>query len=271
MTTLWHDARMLNAMANSLIIVALTAVAASTLGWLVRRPLFELDDIAVSGFEQQKLTRVTAEELRRAGVTRIDGNFFTVNLADVRARFEAAPWIRHAEVRRVWPNRIEVSIEEHRPLAHWADGRLVNTFGELFSARLGNAEESAQLLRFGGPEGTQRLVTQRYDELANQLRRISMRPKEVTLSDRQAWSARLDNGITLLIGRDEGVAIMERVSRWAAVYPQVQSRIKERTEVIDLRYPNGFAVRAPGVLDGDHANDHHRTDGRLETRLSARP
>ena len=270
MTTFWHDARMLNAAANVLIIAALTAVAACTLTWMVRRPLFELNDIAVAGFDEHKLTRVTANELRRAGLARIDGNFFTVNLAEVRARFEAAPWVRHAEVRRVWPNRLEVSIEEHKPLAHWADGRLVNTFGELFSARLTDAEESAQLLRFGGPEGTQRLVTQRYDELASQLRRVSMRPKEVNLSDRQAWSARLDNGITLLIGRDEGVAIMDRVSRWAAVYPQVQSRINERTEVIDLRYPNGFAVRAPGVLDGDHANDH-RTDGRLEPRLSARP
>ena len=270
MTTLWHDARMLNAMANALIIVALTAVAACALNWMVRRPLFELNDIAISGFDQHTLTRVTADDLKRAGLAQIDGNFFTVNLADVRTRFESAAWVRHAEVRRVWPNRLEVSIEEHKPLAHWADGRMVNTFGELFSARLTDAEESAQLLRFGGPEGTQRLVTQRYDELANQLRRVSMRPKEVNLSDRQAWSARLDNGITLLIGRDEGVAIMDRVSRWAAVYPQVQSRINERTEVIDLRYPNGFAVRAPGVLDGDHANDH-RTDGRLEPRLSARP
>ena len=270
MTALWHDARMLNAMANALIIVALTAVAACALNWMVRRPLFELNDITVSGFDGHPLGRVTAENLRRAGLGRIDGNFFTINLASVRARFESAPWVRHAEVRRVWPNRLEVSIEEHRPLAHWADGRLVNTFGELFSARLEDPAERAQLLRFGGPEGTQRLVTQRYDELASQLRRVSMRPTEVNLSDRQAWSARLDNGITLLIGRDEGVPIMDRISRWAAVHSQVQSRINERTEVIDLRYPNGFAVRAPGVLDGAHGNEH-RTDGRQDARQGARP
>lgn len=270
MTSLWHDARMLNAMANALIIVALTAVAACALSWMVRRPLFELNDITISGFDAHPLSRVTADDLRRAGLSHIDGNFFTVNLANVRARFEGAPWIRHAEVRRVWPNRLEVSIEEHKPLAHWADGRLVNTFGELFSARLKDADESAQLLRFGGPEGTQRLVTQRYDELANQLRRVSMRPTEVSLSDRQAWSARLDNGITLLIGRDEGVAVMDRVSRWAAVHQQVQSRINQRTEVIDLRYPNGFAVQAPGVIDGEHGTEH-RTDARHNAQQGARP
>lgn len=270
MTRVWHDARMLNAMANALIIVALVAVVTSALTWVVRRPNFDLMDITVSGFDGRLLGRVSADGLKQAGLDRVDGNFFTVNLAEVRSRFEAAPWIRHAEVRRVWPNRLEVSIEEHTPLAHWADGRLVNTFGELFSATLTDPVESAGLLRFGGPEGTQRLVTQRYDELAQQLRPVSLRPQEVMLSDRQAWSAQLDNGITLLIGRDEGVPVMERVSRWAAVHPQVQSRINERTEIIDLRYPNGYAFQAPGAL-GNGQGSEHRTERRADARQGARP
>lgn len=246
---LWHDARTLNAVANLLLVVAMLAGAACALDWLVRRPMFELTDIVVEGIDGRRLERVSAAELHAEGLAHVDGNFFTVDLAGFRARFERAPWVRHAEVRRVWPNRIEVAIEEHRPLARWSDGRLVNTFGELFSARLVDPAEKAALLRFGGPDGTQRLVTERYDELERQLRRVSMRPNEVLLSDRLAWSARLDNGITLLIGRDEGVAVMDRVSRWAAVHPEVQSRLNERTEVIDLRYPNGFAIRAPGTVD----------------------
>ena len=249
--TIWHDARMLNAMANLLLVMAMAAAAACALDWLIRRPMFDLTDIVVEGIDGRRLARVSAGDLRAEGLARIDGNFFTIDLAALRARFERAPWIRRAEVRRVWPNRLEVAIEEHKPLARWSDGRLVNTFGELFSARLPDPDEREALLRFGGPEGTQRIVTERYDELERQLRRVAMRPQEVTLSERLAWSARLDNGITLLIGRDEGVAVMDRVSRWASVHPDVQSRLDERTEVIDLRYPNGFAIRVPGTIEAD--------------------
>ena len=88
----------------------------------------------------------------------------------------------------------------------------------------------------------------------------------MSLSDRQAWSARLDNGLTLLIGRDEGVAVNDRIARWVAVHPTVQARLNERVEVIDLRYPNGFAVRAPGLLDdvGHERGEHQEHKARAE-------
>lgn len=256
--TLWQDARMLNSMANALIMVALAAFASTSVWWLAHRPLFELNDIEIAAVEGRELERVSLADLHAARLNVIDGNFFTIDLQAVRQRFESAPWVRRAEVRRVWPNRLHVAIEEHRPLAYWADGRLVNTFGELFAADVKDPAESAELLRFAGPEGTQRMVTQRYDELEKQLRKLSLRPQEVALSDRQAWSALLDNGITLLIGRDEGMAVMDRVARWAAVHPMVQAKLNERTEVIDLRYPNGFAVRAPGSLDNDPDFKHRK-------------
>ena len=88
------------------------------------------------------------------------------------------------------------------------------------------------------------------------------------LSDRQAWTARLDNGLSLLIGRDEGVASNDRIARWVAVHPLIQARLNERAEVIDLRYPNGFAIRAPGVLEhegserGDRSERGERNSGR---------
>ncbi|MGE0313070.1 MAG: cell division protein FtsQ/DivIB [Lautropia sp.] len=249
--TLWHDARVLNSIANVLIMAALAAFASTAVWWLAHRPVFDLHDIEVSAVQGRTLERLDPAQLREAGLNRVDGSFFSVDLHEVRRRFESAPWVRRAEVRRVWPNRLQVAVEEHRPLASWGDGRLVNTFGELFEASLPGGEDESRLIAFAGPEGTQRMVAERYAELERELRAIDMRPRAVNLSERQAWSAELDNGITLLIGREEGVDVMERVARWAAVHPQVQARLNERTEVIDLRYPNGFAIRAPGALETD--------------------
>lgn len=49
-----------------------------------------------------------------------------------------------------------------------------------------------------------------------------------------------------MLGRDQGLPIEERVGRWVSAYPRVKARLAERAQIVDLRYPNGFAVRAMG-------------------------
>lgn len=252
---MWQDARMLNTIANGLVMVAFACLAATAIWWVGHRHIFDLTAIEVGGSEGRTLNHVSVEALAAANVNALEGNFFTVNLQRVREAFESAPWVRRAEVRRVWPNRLHVGIEEHEVLAHWNDGRFVNRHGELFRVDPSQVDDRGGLLQFGGPEGTQGIVTRRWHELSGQLAALSMKPRKVVLSDRQAWSAELDNGMTLLIGRDEGMPTQERVARWVAVHPRIQSRLAEAAQVVDLRYPNGFAIRAPGALDPD-AVDH---------------
>ena len=46
---------------------------------------------------------------------RIEGNFFAVDLAELRARLEQLPWVRQASVRRAWPDRVEVAPKLREP------------------------------------------------------------------------------------------------------------------------------------------------------------
>lgn len=266
--TLWQDARALNTIASAMMMAAFACLLGASLWWLANRQLFDLKSVEIGPVPGREIEHVSVDALHAANLDRLSGNFFTVDLERVRHAFEETPWVRRARVRRVWPNRLFVGIEEHRPLAHWGDGRFVNTFGELFSVNpdeVGNAEA---LLDFSGPEGTQGIVTRRYAELTQQLKSLALEPRKVALSERQAWSARLSNGLTLLIGRDEGVAVNDRIARWVAVHPTVAARLNERTEVIDLRYPNGFAVRAPGVLDQE---GHERSERSSSKEIARRP
>ena len=114
-------------------------------------------------------------------------------------------------MRRVWPDRLHVAIEEHRPLALWGDGRLMNTHGELYAANLAEAEEDGPLPEFAGPPGSELDGAARFAELGAGSRRSGARPVAVSLSSRYAWSARLDDGTTLLLGREQGLPIEERV------------------------------------------------------------
>jgi cell division protein FtsQ len=191
---------------------------------------------------------VNSALLRSSGAIPTRGNFFSVNLDAVRERFEAVPWVRRADVRRIWPDTLRVGIEEHQPLAVWSDGRLVNRQGELFTANVAEADAQADLLQFSGPPGSEAQVTRRWAELQQQLAPLRLEPEAVSLSNRYAWSARLDNGLMLLLGREQDVPISERVARWVAAYPQAQTTLNRDVVSVDLRYPNGFAMRAPGAI-----------------------
>lgn len=263
---LWHDVRALNMTANGLVAAALLALVASALAWAARHPVFELSTVVVDGAQEAPLRRVTPALLRSAGADRVDGSFFTVDLAEVRQIFEQVPWVRQAHVRRVWPNQLHVSLEEHQPLATWGDGQLVNDRGEVFSANVAEAEEDGPLLEFSGPAGTEQQVLRRWQELSRQLAPLQVRPQALSLSARYAWTARLDNGVTLLLGREQGVALDERIDRWVALYPQVHSRLVQTPVAVDLRYPHGFVVRAPAAIEGSANASRDKKTKRTRTQ-----
>ena len=246
----WHDVRLLNATANALMAVAMCALLSAGIWWLAQRPVFALQVVRVEAIStEQPLTHITAALLRSAAAGPIRGTFFTVDLEAVRESFETVPWVRRAEVRRIWPNTLLVGLEEHRPLAIWSDGRLVNREGELFVANPEEAEADQTLVAFSGPPGSEAEMTRRWRELSEQIAPLNLTIDSLTLSPRYAWTARFDNGLTLVLGREQDVSLASRIERWIAVYPLAQARLSRDAVSIDLRYPNGFAVRAPGALD----------------------
>ena len=262
---LWHDVRLLNATANGLMAAAATALVASVGAWVVQRPAFALQAVVVEpSVPEQPLQHVNRALLRSAGAARLHGNFFTVDLGAVRESFEQVPWVRRAQVRRIWPNTLHVGIEEHQTLAIWHDGRLVNRHGELFAANVAEAEAEGELLEFSGPPGSEGEVTRRWQSLREQLAPLAVAPEAVMLSPRWAWSARLENGTVLLLGREQGMPIAERVARWVALAPTVQTRLNREVASVDLRYQNGFAMRAPGALDKAPAD-------RVSARATSKP
>lgn len=244
----WHNVRVLHASANVLLGLTLAALLAVGVSRLVHLPAFDLRGVSIEAAEGSELRYVSTPHLRTSALHRIRGNFFTVDLDAVRLGFESVPWVRKATVRRIWPDRLAVTLEEHRPLALWGDGRLLNTFGELYAVNLAEAEEQGPLPELAGPPGSERAVLERFGEVARWVSPLGRFPVALSLSPRYAWSARLDDGTTLLLGREEGLPVEARVRRWAAVYPRVRARLDGQPEVVDLRYPNGFAVRAVGVL-----------------------
>jgi cell division protein FtsQ len=235
----WDNPRLLNLAAD--VLYAAAAVLLVMLVWhaALRAPQAPLRAVTLTG----ELARVEAQAVQERLAGRVTGNFFGVNLDEVRRLVGEAAWVRHVEVRREWPDRLVVRIEEHRPLARWTGGRLVSEQGELFEG-----SSDAALPQLAGPPGSEREVTRRYLAMRERLAPIGLEPVELTLSPRQAWQARLSNGLVLALGRDQARSSVEdRLARFAAAYPRVVASLNQRLDYVDLRYPNGFAIRVPDL------------------------
>jgi cell division protein FtsQ len=185
------------------------------------------------------LAHTSRVEIEQAAKNRVTGNFFAVDLAQVRAGLEGLPWVRRVDVRRVWPDRLEATLEEHVALARWSAGGLVNVQGERFAG-----SSDAALPQFAGPAGSEAEVTRRYRRFGEIVAPLAAAPERLALSPRYAWRLRLDDGLTLELGRDAvNDPVEARLARLVAAYPHTLARMSMKHDHVDLRYPNGFALR----------------------------
>jgi cell division protein FtsQ len=230
----WDNPRLLNTAAGALVGVALFVFALAGVVLLARSPLFPVSRIELA----HPLQNTTRAEIESALGGRIGDNFFALNPDQVRTALEALPWVRRAWVRRVWPDGLEVTLEERVPLARWGEHALVDVHGERFAARAGTA-----LPLFIAPEGAERELAARYARFSEAVAPLGARLERLVLTPRLAWQLTLDSGLHIMLGRDADGADA-RLARFVAAYPATLGRSARRHDYVDLRYPNGFALRA---------------------------
>jgi cell division protein FtsQ len=242
------DVKLMNLAFAVLVLVFVALCALAAVRSVSRAHAFDIQGITVKGDtgHNNSLT------LRANVAPRIAGTFFTVDLARVRAAFEAAPWVRRAVVHREFPNRLRVSLQEHQPVALWGgegDARLVNSFGEVFEANLGEVEQDG-LPTLSGPEGQGVEVLAMYRAIAPQFAAMELPVEQLELSGRGSWSVRLESGASIELGRGNTDEVLPRVERFLKTLTQVVSRYGRAPNAIesaDLRHENGYAIRLRGV------------------------
>lgn len=227
------------------VLLALAIGAGAALVWVAQRPAFDFRRIELHGAGGE-LRHVSRAAVRSAVAGQLAGNFFTMRLDDARRVFETVPWVAGASVRRVWPDRLVVTLTEHRALGLWDDGRVLSDAGELFVANAAEAEVYGPLAEFQGPPQHAAEAARRYYELAAALAPLGLEVDAVSVSERASWSLRTAQAQTIELGRDEPPGrLSERVALVAASYPLMLARFGAAPARIDARYPNGLAAALP--------------------------
>ncbi|SEO74620.1 cell division protein FtsQ/DivIB [Aquisalimonas asiatica] len=219
----------------------LAGVAAAGVGgavwgtaWLLAPETFPLESVHFDS----RLEHVREGDLRDALDGRLNDGFWALDVDGIRRALEALPWVDRAAVRRVWPGQLRVEIREQEAVAVWNDEALLGASGDVFAAPEDTWPEGLPAL--SGPDGRESDVAERYRELQRAVAGIGFGVERLGMDDRESWTAELDSGARIRLGRED---VADRLERFVAAYPGLVREREEEMARADLRYPNGFSVR----------------------------
>lgn len=205
--------------------------------------------------------RVTALAIEESISEELGAGFLGANLAGMRRRIEALPWIDRAAVARRWPDRIAISVTEQVPAATWGESGLLNVRGELFVRDVRHVP--AELPRLSGPENRAPEVARRYLELRERLIPMGLDLRRIELDPRGAWQVSLTNGVEIRLGRRD---VDARADLFIDVVADVITSRAAEIDYVDMRYSNGFTI---GWKNGAEAPGTEGNDGEGESEMLA--
>lgn len=195
----------------------------------VNRPIARVE--VHSGFEFLEHGAVE-EELEPFLVNR----FFHLDLESMRLILLRMPWVREASIRRRWPDRLEVILQERQAVARWKKNKLITGEGAVFTPE--SVDDFLQLPHLSGPDEEALEVMQQYLAISQLLRPMGLSVKELRLGSSDSWRFTVDH-VNVYVGRDRR---MERLQRFVRLYHARLDSLWNEVDRVDLRYLNGAAV-----------------------------
>jgi len=208
------------------------------LSWQLQNWLFGVDGLTLKQVQvESNFEHISRAEVRQLVAPYAGQSFFDLDVEGLKQRLYQQPWVRQATVRRQWPDGLYIKLYEQQPVARWGERGLINNDGGLFFPE---GELPAGIPRLDGVQHSEHLLLTRMRDVGELLQPLKLKIVAMSLDERRAWSIELDNGLRLMLGREQD---MQRIQRFVAFYPTLLAARLAEVGVVDLRYPNGIVLR----------------------------
>lgn len=194
---------------------------------------FPIKQVRVAGVK-----RLDRQEVKNLLLPLVSHGFFAIRIDAIRDRLVQLPWVADISVARAWPDQVNITIIEKEAVAKWGDQALLSTAGDVFSPRVETYPQGLPMLN--APLGKQIITLEYFAKINRLLLPLHAKISSLTLSPYATWTLQLDNGITLQLGHKD---VLARLDEFVRVYPKIVGQRAGDVEYVDLRYPNGFAVK----------------------------
>jgi len=147
--------------------------------------------------------------------------FYALDIDGIRHALEATPWVSAVHVRRIWPARLAVDVEEHEPAARWNKDALLSKGLELFyppQLDLSNAQAAqwqshfANLPQLTGANGRHEAVLDAFRYYQQMLSQFGVQLEELSEDERLSQSMRLSNDVSVQLGYEHREVRLQRVA-----------------------------------------------------------
>lgn len=163
--------------------------------------------------------------------------FYNVDVQNVHQTIKMLPLADQVDVKRVWPDAIQIKIIEQIPVVRWGEKGLLNYRGELLLPE--SVDEFQSLPQITGPAGQEKKLLEIMRGLAIVLKDKALELSEFHVSDTRVWKLKLASGMEIQLGRKGALENLQRFLKTADLLGTEQLA---QIATVDTRYPNGYAV-----------------------------
>jgi len=200
---------------------------------LTARSGFAIEDVRMAGNKETSEIDVL-DKLELNGWTSLIG----FNAEEARQRIAQLPWIDKVSVRKIYPDAIEISITEKKPLAIWQHGRELSLIGADGQRIVPFRHERYATLPLFIGEGANELASEFSAEIAKTPGLASRVKAYIRIADRR-WDLRLENGVTIKLPEHGEEAAIQEI----AALDDEQGILSRDLAAVDLRVEDRIVVK----------------------------
>ena len=153
----------------------------------------------VGNFDERQLESI------KALLTEVD--IASSEVEQLKQTLSALDWVHHANVRKNWPQAIEVEVFPESVIAYWNYNGFINREGRVLYTEM---LVGGDLPHLYGPVDSELDVMKQFQQLSQMLNNHGHEIKVLTVTERGSWSLETESGVQVLLGQEDLKARMRR-------------------------------------------------------------